>query len=1040
MLELPGAVITTSWPDASPLAVETQVTAPIERVMRSLRGTSQIQSFSNEGSSVVRVELTPETNLQRYLAAASGQLAMLRRQLPDQAIPRLEHQVPEAFSEQQRFMVLQLSGPVGRHELRQTAEEVVTPELRSVAGVAAISIDGGENQEVLVRFSEGLVRPAELTTDAVQQTIQEATTAQNFGWVEHRGRRVLLIRSGVEDLEAFKDLVLAVDAKTGATTCLRDLADVSLRPAPRSSISRIDGQPVVSMALDLAPGSHLLRTSKAVRDRVEEIRSQLPRGITLSIADDRADHLRESLGDLVLRGGAGMFCVLLILGAMLGGLRPTAVVVFAVLLSVAVALILLGPFGLTLNLLTLAGLVLIVGLLVDNAVVVVEQLDTARRRHPSWSEGRLLNRVLSNIQVPLVGGTLSTVVVFGPFVYLSGELRTLFGPFALLVFSTLLFSLVAALVVIPAVARFLPVRRHQVRRRRHRRIMTLYALPARFPRITLCFLVLLLGLPTPFLPDFMEEPDDGWSSEQQQLVAERYNTTLGSEGIQELRYTVDPFIGGVTRPFLEQVQLGKSWSFDERPELFVRLALPAGSGIERTDELIGGFERKALDSPVVERTILRVLPDFALMNIRIASTAADSAEAFALREALILEGADFAGLDIAVWGLVPMGFFSGRGRVSGFTVEAYGPAIDGLQELAESMRRRLTRFPRIVDVDLAAGPGQDRNAEARDLLRLLWGNGATARTGLQAKALAAAIQPQIATDRPAFYARLQSGSRTGFRFTSAAAESSDLHALLARPQAGRAFRLGGLAEVSAEKQPVVIERENQVYKRYLRVFFRGPHKMGRDLIESELQYMAPSPGYRLSLQSNRFFTDDVQQELLALLGAALLLIYLILAAVFESWTLPAYVLFSVPMACVGVAVGFLWTGADLAEGAFIGVVLLAGIAVNDSILLVDRYRVLQRRRPASSPSLLARLAIRHRLRPMWTTTLTSVAGMLPMLVAAETQDFWTGLAVMVVGGLLASTLLAPMAMVAWLGLGTRHGKPGRKLLPAPVHTLLTRQT
>ena len=145
-----------------------------------------------------------------------------------------------------------------------------------------------------------------------------------------------------------------------------------------------------------------------------------------------------------------------------------------------------------------------------------------------------------------------------------------------------------------------------------------------------------------------------------------------------------------------------------------------------------------------------------------------------------------------------------------------------------------------------------------------------------------------------------------------------------------------------------------------------------------------------------------------------MLVFLAAAVVFESWRLPLVVMLSVPMAALGVGLAFLLVEANFAEGAFIGVVLLVGIAVNDSILLTDRYRQLRQRRPATSVALLARLAVRQRLRPMWTTTLTSVAAMLPVLLFPDKGDFWIGLAVTVVGGLLAATVLAPLASVAML--------------------------
>ncbi|MCG8454991.1 MAG: efflux RND transporter permease subunit, partial [Holophagales bacterium] len=933
-LRLPGVVVTTSWPGAPPLAVEKRVTAPIERALRSVSGSAHVHSRSSEGSSVVRVELSPETDLHRYSTEASGEIALLRRQLPPQATPRLEQQAPEALESRRGFMVLKLAGHIEAHELRRAAERQVTPELRSLGGVAGISVEGGEQEEILVTLDDARLRAGDLTTEQVERALRDAMSRRPFGWIEDGGRRLLLVRSADADLESLRDLALVIDPRSGASIRLRDVADLSRGDAPRASISRIDGKPVVSLDLELAPEGHLLRTAAAVHSRLDAIRNRLPDGVELSVAVDRAGDLRENLRDLAVRGGAGLLGLFLVLAVLLRGLRPALAVCFAVALSVAVALALLRPLGLSLNLLTLAGLVLIVGLLVDNAVVVVEQRVACRRRHPSWSEAERLRRVLGNVRTPLVGGTLSTAVVLGPFVYSSGELRALFGPFALLVVLTLLFSLAVALLVVPVLPmpRVMPARRSAWLRAAGHPAAP-YSLAARFPRTTLLLLVALIGLPTPWLPDWIPEPDLGWESAEARRIAERFNATLGHERLQPWRQILDPLLGGVMRPFLERVRLGDSWGLDPRPQLSVRLALPPGSGIERADEMISAFERRALASPATERTLLRVLPDFAFLSVRLVPGAEHTEAPFLLRESLILEGADVAGLDLAVWGLVPMGFFSGRGRVSGFTVEAFGPGLEGLQELASELRERLIRRPRFVDVDPAAGPEFGASLEARDVLRLRWNAPATARTGATARGLAADLRAQVDSRAPAFFTALGDGQRLGVRLTTATARASDLHELLARPQGDKTFRLSDLAEVVSRRQPAVIERQDQVYKQYLRVYFRGPHKMGRELLTEELQAMTPPHGYRLELEDPRFLTAGVRTELVAVLAAALALIFLILAAVFESWKLPCLVLLSVPTAFVGVAVGFLWSGAALAEGAFIGAVLLTGIAVNDSILL-----------------------------------------------------------------------------------------------------------
>jgi multidrug efflux pump subunit AcrB len=218
---------------------------------------------------------------------------------------------------------------------------------------------------------------------------------------------------------------------------------------------------------------------------------------------------------------------------------------------------------------------------------------------------------------------------------------------------------------------------------------------------------------------------------------------------------------------------------------------------------------------------------------------------------------------------------------------------------------------------------------------------------------------------------------------------------------------------------------DQQYKRTIAVDFRGPSQMANDFLDRELEAYALPVGYSLGRSSYTFFTDEVQKAFTWVLFATIFLVFVITAAVFESWKLPLVVMLSVPLAGVGVALGFLWTGSSFAEGAFIGVILMVGIAVNDSILLVDRYRQFRERRPNTRPSLLIRLAVRDRLRPMYTTTMTSIAAMVPMLVFPDDGDFWTGLAVTVVGGLMASTLLAPLASVAALSWNDPGRSSGR---------------
>lgn len=190
--------------------------------------------------------------------------------------------------------------------------------------------------------------------------------------------------------------------------------------------------------------------------------------------------------------------------------------------------------------------------------------------------------------------------------------------------------------------------------------------------------------------------------------------------------------------------------------------------------------------------------------------------------------------------------------------------------------------------------------------------------------------------------------------------------------------------------------------------------MGKEWIEREIKEASLPPGYRFEQPTHSLLAKETRREILWLVLGTLALVYLVIAAVLESWRLAGLVMLSVPLAWIGVAPGFVWSGESFGEGAFLGTLLIIGVAVNSSILLAYCFHQLRAARPGTASSLLALIAVRSRLRPMWATTLCSVVGILPMLLLPGAKSFWIGLAITVVGGLLSSTLLAPVAIVALL--------------------------
>jgi len=1045
--ELPQVRVQAYWPGAPPRQVERYVTAPMEQEIQTVPGVEEITSLSQEHSSHLSISVDPDVDLSVFATHVSEKLALLRDRLPSRVVPRLTKEIPEAFRDIQGFMTIQVVGPYTPDELREYADEILKPQLQSLPGIDLVDVLGGTERELLIALDPDKLEAYQITPTQIRTRIREALRDHVFGRLDARGRGNLLIsRPGLDvtDLSA----VIVSDDRPGTLPIRLDrVATLTLGPAPRESISRIDGLSVVVMELERTRGTHLIDVAESVYNRLEAMEGELPEGARLIVADDRTEDVRALLFDLAWQGGIGLFLVILVLLFMLKGVRATAVVLLSVAVALAPALVLFRFLDLSLNIITLAGMVLVFGLLVDNSVVIVEQLALQRRQRahhglkPSELDAIATRATLRAVWLPLLGGTLSTMAVMLPLVYLSGELRDMFLPFGILVSLTLLISLASAVFVVPVLGRVLPPMSEPIERRWLRRLTAVpYRVAARFPRTTLIVLILVLGTPLALIPQEIQEPYSGWSNQTKERLAKVYNATIGTEAVRSVRPFLDVALGGVLRPFFEDVSFYKPWEYRRRSSIPVSMEFPPGSLIETADSLIQRFEQISLASESVYRVITRVSERNARMMVFFNEGATMTAEPFITQQKLVRQAYLLGGMYVYVGGLIPETSYSsggGGGFIGGENIDVYGPNYEDLEDLTERFAAFLQgRSRRVVSVEINAARRWTRFAEvSRQTLQFRWDGEAQARTGVDARWITGQLEPYFHVKRRFTTADLAGDTQVPIRLIVNNAEEMDIDRVTQQPLALRdsaLVRLAGLADYQIVEMPASIERENQRYIRHVAVDFRGPFDMGRKFVESAIAAFPVPPGYEIEQQGYSFFTSETRTAFSWIFVATLLLVFLVTAAIFESWRLPFVVMLSVPLAAVGVFAGFLVTDASFVEGAFIGTILLVGIAVNDSILLTDRFRQLRTARPHGKASPLARLAVRERLRPMWTTTLTSIVAMLPLVAFPGKGDFWTGLAVTVTGGLLASTLLAPLASVAMLSLRDRKRRLIRPTLnPAP---------
>jgi multidrug efflux pump subunit AcrB len=470
--------------------------------------------------------------------------------------------------------------------------------------------------------------------------------------------------------------------------------------------------------------------------------------------------------------------------------------------------------------------------------------------------------------------------------------------------------------------------------------------------------------------------------------------------------------------FWEAVPRARTWAgLGDQTFLNVQIAMPAGTELERTDEIAHRIESRLGEIPVVDRYATRVDPGHASIHLTFPDSLAATRVPLAVKERLIAHSRTLGGAMVGVYGFGP-GFQGGGGGAPSYGLELKGYDYGELERIADDLTKRLKRFPRIREVDPdAAGHWFERQRESE--LVLTPDRERLAAYDVTAKELLERMAAYSAGETTRDVA-IVAGEEVDLSVKIEGAEEADVDALLdlaLAKEGGAPVRVGDVASVLDRTTTGRIVREDQQYQRILTYEFRGPRKLGDRVRDAVVAATVLPAGYELKAERSFWEYEEGEKGELALVVAlALALVYMVTAALFESLTAPLVVLAAVPLALIGVFLLYFYRGETFTREAWIGVVMMAGIVVNNAILVVDRIGAL--RRGADGPALgLHEAAVRgtrERVRPILMTTGTTVLGLLPLVVFTEpgTEGLWRALALATMGGLAASTLLVLVTIPA----------------------------
>jgi len=1026
-ISYPTLTVQTEYQDAAPAEVEKLITEPLEEAVSVIPGLRRLRSSSRPGLSEITLEFGWKTDMDFASLDVREKLDLVF--LPEDAgSPVLLRYDPSLDP----ILRVGLYGDKDLVTLRHLAERLIKKDLESLEGVASLRLRGGLEEEIQVEVDEGRLAALGLPISAISGFLDSQNLNAAGGRLRDRDAE-FLVRT-LNEFERLEDIAQTiVFEEEGRRVKLEDVATVTRGYREREIISRVQGREAVELALYKEGSANTVRVAQRVKERIEALREMLPEGADLEVLFDQSTFIEQSLREVRSNAVIGGLLAVFILFLFLRDRRSTLIIALVIPVSILATFFVMQQFGVSLNIMSLGGLALGVGMLVDNAIVVLEAIGRHRAMGKDvWESTR---EGAGEVGQAVTASTLTTVAVFLPIIFVEGIAGQIFRDQALTVTASLLVSLLAALTLIPVLASLggknpdapvaleidAVVPAETVGRTkshgRLRRMLSAFGRVIAWPFIWLgrAFFVLLPGIlmrifrfvfrgllwcveglmrPLQSLFDRgWNRLDDLYPGLLERALRHRAATLVSALCLALVAASLTPRLGLELVPPFSQGQ----FAFD--------LEMPPGTPLASTEnklkqieEDLSGDPRIAIlfssagDSPELGSTRTERRENVGRLNISIADTGDKGMETAVIEK---IRGRLASYPEIRYTVRRPS-YFSFQTPIE---VLVFGYDLDALREYGGELASAMAKVPGLKDVRSSLEEGSPE-------LQILFDRDRMAALGLDLETVSRILRGKIRGD---VATRLKERDRQlDIRVRTAAAtqlDVEDVGSLVIHQVDGIPIQLANVAELRLGRGPSQITHIGQQ-----RAVVIGANVTGRDLggatrdIRALMDEM-PTPqnlSAGLGGQNNEISTSFRSLALAVFL--AIFMVYLVMASQFESFLHPFVILMTVPLGMVGVVFALLLTGTAISIVVLIGAVMLTGIVVNNAIVLVDF--IAQRRRAGLAKRAAILEAGRARLRPIFMTTLTTILGLLPMAIGlGEGAEIRAPMAIAVIGGLALATLL-----------------------------------
>jgi HAE1 family hydrophobic/amphiphilic exporter-1 len=961
-IEYPRLSVQVSYPNVGPEEMETIITDQLENALSGVANVEEMTSQSEEGSAWVSLNFSQNTNLDEAANDVRAALDRVRRSLPDEADnPRVRKFDPNDSP----IVILGAQTTRSLDELTLILEEEITSRLEQISGVGAIDVWGGIDREIRVDLKRDRLAASGLTAIDVQNAIVAENNTLPGGNVKD-GLTQLYVRTLGEftDINQISETIITrVD---GRPIRVRDVATVRDAFEDVGRVVRINDEPMIRMGIRKQSGANTVAVSEGIQREVDRINSERD-DINLMVVIDQSDFIQDSIDNVQEAAIWGALLAIVVLYLFLRNGSTTFIIATAIPVSIVATFGLLYFSGLTLNQMSFGGLALGVGLIVDNAIVVLENIVRLRGRGKSLAESSLTGT--REVGGAIIASTITTSVIFLPVVFMQTITGTLFQELALVVVFALACSLLVALTLVPMLAS---------------KFMTIKA------------------------DSELTEKDKGWFQKKFERFEDKYSEFLKT-AIQRryLVFTVSALLVGGSFYALKFVDTELAPE-TEADEISIDFYLADGMNIAVADEYLDELVKKVKEvAPMdqVEYVSTEVRNGRAEVELKLLDASERTMSSYDMADDIRdqIEGSIPGGSFRvqAQTGLWILRRIFGSGGDEAIQLQLRGHDVEIANELAEQIRYRMEGIPEVRDV---RSDREDRRPEQN----IVFDRERISALGLTGREVAQAIQANVGGVRAGVYreggdefditVRLQESDRMS---------TLDLSNISVRTASGDIIPVSTVIDQQAGEGPESINRINGQRVTYITANLEAGVPLGNavEKIQASLSDLQMPMGFSIVYGGEYEEQQKAQTDFIISILMALVLIYMVMAAQFERFLDPLIVMFSVPVAVVGVVPTLLLTGTTLNMQSIMGIIMLIGIVVNNAIVLVDYINLMRRDRKMNVFQAVVESG-KLRLRPILMTTLTTVLGLLPLSFGLGAGgEIQAALARVVIGGLTASTLI-----------------------------------